>query len=406
MHSLITLFFILFFVFQSIIAVYFLIPPVFTIIHLIRKWFRFKPAGERFPYTTDKQFEFGIVVTAHEQTEFIQPLIDSLLKQTYGNFYVYVVADACDISQLRFSDHRISILRPEVPLNAKIKSIDFAIKQFQKEHDALIIFDSDNLIHPEFMQAMNDYFRKGFRAVQADFKPKNTDTVFARMDAIGDIFNFFLEREMRMELGLSSAIWGSGVAIDLKLYKEVVYHHLLGGFDKKLQAHLLERLPLIAFAKEAVLYDEKIANGAALERQRTRWINAQFKYLKLGLSLLKRAIAKGSFNQFYCAFVTIRPPMFVVVALALAFMIIDFFIAPAAGYWWMVIFSLFVLSFIGIVAIKAEDKRMLKTIFFMPLFMMRQTLALLKISKANKSFLKTRHSKVVFIDEVLQNRSA
>lgn len=393
---------ILFLIFQVVTALYFLIPPSFSLMYLLRRIFKAKDPAEKFPFLTDKRFEFGIIITAHEQTEFIAPLVDSILKQQYENYYVYIVADACDISGLHFADKRITVLKPETPLNSKIKSIDFAIGHFKKDHDAMMIFDSDNLIHPGFLETMNNYFRKGFRAVQADFRAKNTDTVYARMDAIGDAFNFFVEREMRMELGLSAAIWGSGIAIDLSLYKEVIYNNFLGGFDKKLQAHLIQRLPMIAFAKEAILYDEKISSGKSLENQRTRWINAQFKYLRMGFSLFMKGLLKGSLNQAYFAFITIRPPMFMLVLLAFVFTVANFFIDYRLSLAWITIIVLFVISFVAIILIRDKERKLIGTLLMLPVFMARQAFAFLKIGRANKSFLKTRHSKVVFIDDVLR----
>lgn len=405
MDIVITILYVLLFAIEIVIAIYLLIPPAFTFMHFVHKLIGRKGKGERQPFVNDKEHEFGLIVTAHEETEFIQPLIDSILKQTYGNFKVYIVADACDISGLRFTDQRIVVLKPETPLNSKIRSIDYAINHFQREHDAVIILDSDNLIHPKFLNVMNDYFRKGYKAVQADFKAKNTDTPFARMDAIGDMFNFFIEREMRMELGLSAAIWGSGIAIDLKLYKEVIYHNFLGGFDKKLQAHLIHRVPLIAFAKEAILYDEKITTGSSLEKQRTRWINAQFKYFKMGFSIFMKGLLSGNLNRAYFAFITIRPPMFLLLLQAMVFAIINFFIDYRLGIAWIVILVLFLLSFVAIVFIKDNDRRMRATVFLIPVFIARQALAFLKIGQANKSFLKTRHTRVVFIDEVIRKQS-
>jgi hypothetical protein len=41
-----------------------------------------------------------------------------------------------------------------------------------------------------------------------------------------------------------------------------------------------------------------------------------------------------------------------------------------------------------------------------PVFMLRQALAFFRMGRANKSFLKTRHSKVIFIDEVLGKPTA
>jgi cellulose synthase/poly-beta-1,6-N-acetylglucosamine synthase-like glycosyltransferase len=402
MQAMINILLILFLIFQSITALYFLIPPTFSLLYFLRKLFRIKDAAEKFPFLTDKNFEFGIIITAHEQTEFITPLVDSILKQQYNNYHVYIVADACDTSSLRFMDSRITILKPITPLNSKIKSIDFALGHFKGNHDAMIIFDSDNLIHPGFLETMNNYFRKGFRAVQADFRAKNTDTVYARMDAIGDAFNFFVEREMRMELGLSAAIWGSGIAIDLSLYKEVIYNNFLGGFDKKLQAHLIQRLPMIAFAKEAILYDEKISSGKSLENQRTRWINAQFKYLRMGFSLFMKGLLKGNFNQAYFAFITIRPPMFMLILLAFVFTVVNFFIDYRLSLVWLSIMVLFVISFVTIILIRDKERKLIGTLLMLPVFMARQAFAFLKIGRANKSFLKTRHSKVVFIEDVLR----
>jgi cellulose synthase/poly-beta-1,6-N-acetylglucosamine synthase-like glycosyltransferase len=402
MQSLINIVLILFLIFQGVTALYFLIPPAFSFMYFLRRLFRLKHPADKLPLLTGKNFEFGIIVTAHEQTEFIAPLVDSIMKQQYDRYYVYIVADSCDTSALHFSDSRITVLKPTTPLNSKIKSIDFAINHFKKDHDAMIIFDSDNLVHPCFLETMNNYFRKGFRAVQADFRAKNTDTVYARMDAIGDAFNFFVEREMRMELGLSAAIWGSGIAIDLSLYKEVVYNNFLGGFDKKLQAHLIQRLPMIAFAKDAILYDEKISSGKSLENQRTRWINAQFKYLRMGFSLFLKGLFKANFNQAYFAFITIRPPLFMLISMAFVFMISDFFIDYRLSLAWIGVLALFVISFVVIILIRDKERKLIGTLLMLPVFMARQAFAFLKIGRANKSFLKTRHSKVVFIDDVLR----
>ena len=397
--------FILFLLIQVFIAIYFLIPPGFTFMYFLRKLFGAHHPVDKMPFLTDRKFDFGIIVTAHEQTEFISPLVDSVLKQDYPNYHIYIVADACDISELHFNHEQVTMLRPETPLNSKIRSIDFAIGHFKKEHDAMLILDSDNLIHPGFLSVMNGYFQKGFRAVQADFKAKNTDSVYARMDAIGDAFNFFVEREMRMELGLSAAIWGSGIVIDLKLYKEVIYHNFLGGFDKKLQAHLIQRLPWIGFAKDAILYDEKISSGKSLENQRTRWINAQFKYFRLGFSLFMKGLLKGNFDQAYFAFITIRPPMFMLVLLGSIFGVVNYFIDYRLSIAWAGLFALFVLSFIVIVMIRDKEKRLRGTLLMIPMFMLRQAFAFLKMGRANKSFLKTRHSKVIFIDEVLATQA-
>lgn len=392
----------LFWFIQIWVALYLLLPFILTLIYLFKKLFRIKAPHEGMPELNDKEHDFAIIVTAHQEIKFLFPLVDSVLKQHYQHYQVYVVADDCDITTLKFSDPRVTILKPEQPLNAKIKSIDYALSKFVRPHDAMVILDADNLIHPGFLSVMNGFFRKGFRAVQSEFKAKNTDSDYERMDAMGDMFNFFLEREMRMELGISAAIWGSGITMDTALYKQVVYKNFLGGFDKKLQAHIVRTVPVIGFAKDAILYDEKITSGKSLENQRTRWLNAQFKYMSESWKVFLLGWKKLNFNLVYFGLIILRPPLFMIIGLGLVFFLVNLFYAPAVAIAWLIVFFLFITSFIAITWIKSRDSRYFKTFLRMPLFFMRQVLAFTKMKRANKSFIKTEHKKVVFIQEILR----
>lgn len=364
--------------------------------------FKIRTPFEKRPFLTDKQYEFGIIITAHEEIKFVIPLVDSILKQTYPHFYIYVVADDCDISQLQFEDSRVIILKPETPLNAKIKSIHYGIGSFIKGHDIVIIFDADNLIHPSFLSVMNSHFQKGYQVVQANFKPKNTDSVYARMDAIGDMFNFFIDREVRMRLNLSANIWGSGVAIQRNLYEAIGYKDMLGGFDKKLQSHLVQQVDRIGFSTQAILFDEKISSGKSLENQRTRWISSYFKYFNESAKIFVKGVKNMDFNLIYFGFIALRPPLFIVLGVSLIITGINYFIGAPYFQLWLGILLSFILSFIAIIAIKSKDIRFIRTLFMMPVFIFRQMVALLKLGKAKKSFMKTQHSKLVFIDDLIK----
>ena len=386
---------------QIIIAIYLMIPLLSLMLYSIMKLFS-KPPFERFKKIINKNHEFGIIITAHQEIKFIDPLVDSILKQQYKNFYIYIVIDDCQTIIPTYENPRIVILSPTPALHSKIKSIDYAINNLKNTLDAIIIFDADNIIHPSFLDYINQYFQKGFEVVQANFKPKNIDSDYARMDAIGDMFNFFIERQSRMWLGLSSAIWGSGIAIKLSLYKEIKYKYYLGGFDKKMQSHLVKRVNKIAFAEEAILFDEKITTGQSLQNQRTRWISSYFKYFKESFSIFQYGIQKINFNLIYFGFVTMRPPLFIVFTLALLFGILNIFIFPGIVLAWPIIVLTFIVTFITIIIIKGRDVRYILTIFKLPLFIFQQFLSLLKIKKAKKRFLKTEHTKIVYIKDILK----
>lgn len=374
-----------------------LIPPVLLFLYLL--------AGRKKDKDTPalSETDFGIVITAHEDARFIDPIVRSLLKQHYSLFHIYVVADQCDPALLpQYPDLPVSVIRPDTAINSKVKSIRFAIGQFNRRHQALVIFDVDNLIHADFLSEVNKLFQQGYKAVQTDFRAKNLNTPFARMDAIGDLYNFFVDREARAALGLSSAIWGSGIAVDLDIYESVTYSDDLGGFDKKLQLHIIQKAGKIGFTKRGFLYDEKISSGAALEKQRTRWMSSQFKYFKVALALLGRSIIQINFDHFFFALNALRPPLVIQFgAMGLIFLLNIVsgqyaLAAIAAG-----LLVLYMISFYLIVGIRSRWNRdIMGTFLLLPAFAARQFAALLKIRKARKSFLKTRQEQVMYIEEV------
>ncbi|RYY69839.1 MAG: glycosyltransferase, partial [Chitinophagaceae bacterium] len=147
MEIVVQIFLVLFYVLSALIAFYFLLPAFLFIAYYLKGGLK-----KKFSFSSSaKQFEFAAIITAHQDARFIAPFVDSFMRQRYPNFKVYVVADDCDISDLNFDDDRIIVLKPEVALHSKIKSIQYAIDHYITEPDVMIIFDSDNLVHPDYL---------------------------------------------------------------------------------------------------------------------------------------------------------------------------------------------------------------------------------------------------------------
>ena len=387
---------------QALLGFYLFIPFLFLCLYTIKGGK--KNSERKFRVKNKKNFDFAAIITAHQDLNLIPALVDSFSKQSYRNFIVYIIADDCDVTNLTFSDPRIRILKPEKTLHAKIRSIQYAVDHFIRPHEALVIFDSDNLIHPGCLETLNRYFQYGFRAVQAHTVSKNTDTIIAKLDSMGHTYNTFVERQAKMSLGFSSSITGSGVAIETELYRQVMYNkNTLGGFDKKLQADIIRQVPTLAFAENAIVFDEKVDDGDTLEKQRTRWIYTYFKYFSVNWSLFLSGLKRMNLNIIFFAFSALRPPLFIMIGLACFCMGIDFFLNPVFSWIWLGILCLFVFSFIMIVVIQSRRKGMLKVILYIPLIVIRQVNALFKMKKASKSFLKTEHVKLVYIEDLLKN---
>jgi cellulose synthase/poly-beta-1,6-N-acetylglucosamine synthase-like glycosyltransferase len=341
-----------------------------------------------------QEYDYAIIVTAYEQTALLPSVVASLLQLNYSNYLIYVVADNCDISTLNFGDPRVILLRPEKVLASNTRSHLYAIANFRRDHEILTIIDSDNLTDPEYIHKLNVFFTAGFEAVQGVRAAKNLNTTYACLDAARDIYYHFYDGEVLFELGSSATLSGSGMAFKTDLYKTCFENlDITGaGFDKVLQAQILRMDKRIAFAKRAIVYDEKTSDSSQLVNQRSRWINTWFKYFGYGFDILLRGIKKGSFNQFLFGIILLRPPLFIFILLSGLCFLVNIFIFPFYSLIWFLAFGLFISSFLISLKVHPTDSRIYRSLINIPKFIYFQLLSLVYARQANKRSVATKHN--------------
>jgi len=349
-----------------------------------------------------READYAIIVTAYEQTHTIPAAVASLLKLNYSNYIIYVVADKCDVSHLHFTDERVVILRPEQTLGSNTRSHFYAIEHFKRAHDRLTIIDSDNLADPQYLNELNTCFEKGYSAVQGTRKAKNTDTVFSSLDAARDMYYHFYDGEVLFEIGSSATLAGSGMAFTVDLYKRCLEQlDITGaGFDKVLQYEIIDRGYRIAFAKNAIVYDEKTSRSDQLVKQRARWINTWFRYFNFGFKLIGRGVISRNWNQFLFGFVLLRPPLFLFIIFSGMFMITNIWLSPVVTLIWLCGFLFFIAGFFIAIAHSNPDKRIYRSFLSIPRFMFLQVLSLLKVRRANNYSVATNHYYNQNIEEI------
>lgn len=371
----------------QIIIGYNLVLPI--VLFLFYKLFRKKRNNTL--HQTD--YDYAIIVTAYEQTGLLHQVVDSLLQLNYKNYLIYVVADNCDISNLHFNHEKVILLRPETVLASNTRSHLYAISHFERAHEILTIIDSDNLTDPEYINELNVFFDQGFEAVQGVRAAKNLNTTFACLDAARDIYYHFYDGEILFELGSSATLAGSGMAFKTDLYKACFENlDITGaGFDKVLQAQLLKQGKRIAFAENAIVFDEKTTNAAQLVNQRSRWINTWFKYFGYGFDILFKGIKGLNWNQFLFGLILLRPPLFMFILLSLFCAFINLFIFPFYTLIWFIAFGLFAAGFLIALLRYPTDSRIYKSLINIPKFIFFQLLSLVHAKQANKRSVATKH---------------
>ena len=236
---------------QILIGYNLVFPIILYLIYLIIPKYRVKNRSVEIA-------DYAIIITAYEQTNTIISVVASLQLIKYKNYLIYIVADNCDISDLKFDDEKVIILKPEETLSSNIRSHFYAINRFKRNHNRITIIDSDNLVEPDYLDELNIYFDNGFCAVQGMRMAKNLDTVIASLDAARDIYYHFYSGKILFQAGASATLDGSGMAFTTSLYKDCLENlDIIGaGFDKILQKEIVQRGYRIAFAENAIVYDE------------------------------------------------------------------------------------------------------------------------------------------------------
>ena len=116
---------------------------------------------------------FAVVVAAHNEHAVIGQLVTNLQQLNYPKdlYDIYVIADNC-------SDNTADIAREKgaivcVRTHPTKKSKGYALEwmferlfKMDKEYDGVVIFDADNLVHPQFLMEMNNRLCKGDKIIQ------------------------------------------------------------------------------------------------------------------------------------------------------------------------------------------------------------------------------------------------
>lgn len=373
---------------------------------------------ERLPEKSaaSRQVDFACIITAYRNSAIAKPLVESLLRQPNANLLIYLVLDECPPFDFDIRDERFILLKPESPLQLKVKSILYATRHFRRAHEYIVIFDADNVVHPAFFEVMNEYAAAGFACVQGQRTAKNLDTSYAALDSLGEHYKNHIERLTPYLLGSSAVISGSGMATATALYMaylqspEIQQGQHQGKKmmqeDKILQNFLLRQGEKIAYASQAIVYDEKVATGQAVETQRSRWLFSYFQNIPNAVGHLLRGVFNLSFNQFYFGFITLALPMFLQLALAGTLVIAGIWIAPLWAIGMVMGMMVFGLGLLLALQLDQAPAPVWKALWQAPKFVFRQFLGLFKMFNPDKNFKHTEHGKNVSVDEILKDRQA
>ncbi len=344
-----------------------------------------------------KQRKFAVFLPSYKEDKVIIESARMALVQDYpaALFDVVVIADSLKpetVEKLK-QLHRVQTLEVTFDVSTKSKALKYAMNYIGDNYDVALILDADNIMAADFITKVNATFDLGYRVVQGHRTAKNTNSPTAILDAISEEINNHILRKGHRALGLSSALIGSGMAFEYQLFKNVMEQiNAIGGFDKELEMRLLKQGIEFDYIDDALVYDEKVQNEEVFEKQRTRWIAAQFKYLRQNFVSGIVYLFKGNVDYANKVFQALLPPRIILLGMFLFFSFISLFFANKTLLQ-LSFGQLFALLFTFYISTPAFLKKLItwKEISLLPSLFFRFIRAILKMGEAKKKFLHTPH---------------
>ncbi len=249
-----------------------------------------------------KQNRIAVLIPSYKQDDVIEHTVVSVLSQAYPQrmFDITVISDhQQEMTNMRLAQYPITLLTPNFEQSTKAKSLQYAILNLPefKIYDMAVILDADNIVEQDFLVKVNDAFETAAtKAIQFHRISRNRDTMAARMDAIFEEINNAIFRKGHINLGLSAALAGSGVAFDFEWFKTNVMKARTAGEDKELEALLLRQEFFIDYFDNIYVYGEKKRTTIKLNEQRGRWAGEQFRNFVRNIQFLPGAIFRKQYD--------------------------------------------------------------------------------------------------------------
>lgn len=342
--------------------------------------------------------KFAIYVPCYKGDAVILNTVKENLKVDYPKekFDLIVIADSFQPETIQtLKSYPVKVIEVSFENSTKAQSLIAAVEQTEGDYDYAMIMDIDNIMATDFLSLMNNHLHDSKLILQGHRVALNQDTAFATLDAISEEINNHIFRSGHRSLGLSAAFIGSGKALQFDFYKSFIKDiKAIGGFDKEMELKLLSMGHTIYYAEEALVYDEKVQKADRFQKQRKRWLSAQFHYFASHIFPgLGQLFTKGNVDYFDKVLQMILFPRVLLIGVLFILAAISLILPlPPQSEWWLELFLLNSFTLIISIPLKMYNANTLKAIFKLPLAFLLMFKTLFQLKGANKKFIHTEHT--------------
>jgi cellulose synthase/poly-beta-1,6-N-acetylglucosamine synthase-like glycosyltransferase len=373
-----------------------------------------------------KQYEpnksFAVLVAAHNEEEVVGALMENLKHLNYPKelYDVFVICDNC-------TDRTVEIVRSHgmnacVRTNPNLRGKGYAIEWMLKElwkmprqYDAVVMFDADNLAHPDFLREMNNDLCEGARVIQGYIDTKNPEDSW--VTAAYGISYWYCNRLWQLSrhnLKMANFLGGTGMCFETELLKEIGWGATSLVEDLEFTMRCVEKGINPVFNYDAKLFDEKPLTFKASARQRLRWMQGHFTVARrYFFKLLWQSIKERSFIKLDMALYGVNVYIVLITFLLSAFIWVDQSILEGPHFSTLYGYFPLWISFIAIAANvftflaamvleKVTYKKVYAYLVLFPIYLLSwwPITFYAFFTQNNKQWSHTKHTRVVRLEEV------
>lgn len=382
---------------EFLLYAYLVLSVGYLVLFAVASWFA---DSKEYP-TTDVFHRFLILIPGYKEDKVILDTVRAALNQRYpaGHYQVLVISDRMlETTNTLLRSTGADVLEIHYEESSKAKALQAAIRHLSctskkgRIADYVVILDADNLVSSDYLEQVNRYLQAiPCQALQTHRTAKNLNTTTAVLDAAIEEMNNTLFRLGHVQLGLSSALIGSGMVLSYPWFAENIFHTHTAGEDKELEELLLRQRIRIHYADSIRVLDEKVQHKEVLRNQRRRWIATQFFMAGLMWPRVPQALCNRNWDYVVKAIQSIILPrsilMGIIGLMAVITTIIPFL---SCTKWWGLLGVLLITLYTAIPK-NMRNKRLYQALKEVPFFVITMIRNLFASKGASKKFIHTQH---------------
>lgn len=371
------------------------------------------------PLKINKKHKFMLIIPAHNEEVVIKNLIDSLKALDYAKelYDIYVIADNCTDKTAKIAKEcNVKVYeRTDPEHKTKGYALNWFLNKVLKknlEYDAFCVFDADNIVDSNFLNAMNKKLCQGETVVQGYKDIKNpTDSWISAGYALFYWTQHKFFHLARYNIGLSPLMNGTGFMVKFDVIKETGWNTKTLTEDIEFSLINIAKGNKLGWATDAIVYDEQPTTFGQSWNQRIRWTVGHIQCFKHYTKDLGKGVIENRTLMNFDGLVYIMcVPIIIISVLSIVINVVMYFAEQMTlGLMFKNILALLLLAYVllalsalvTLIVEKKPIKKMLKGIITYPIFMGSWTIInIVSFFKMNVKWKKIDHNKNISIDEI------